>query len=197
MFALGLLMLAVLVGGGIEMADLFSERAKLRNVADSTALWGAASIALTGEKGVQERAKAHAEGEIAQTPLRMTATVTTELVKLGSDPNDQRTGLKVTIHGNRASFFGSLFPPGGFNVAVSSTALSVGMVPLCILASGGTTAALKASVELANTAKIKAADCLIQANTDVTVATTGLIEAGLVQAAGSASGPIDPGASWP
>ena len=32
------------------MADLFSERSKMRNVADSTALWGASSIALTGEE---------------------------------------------------------------------------------------------------------------------------------------------------
>ncbi len=186
-FALSMMILAVLVCGGIEMADLVSERNKLRGVADSTALWGAASLSMTGEDGLEERAKAFAEGQLAKTALRMSTTVETEIVPMGADPNDEPPGLKVVIRGRRDSFFGGLFPPGGFKVGVSSTAQSVTKVPLCILAHGDSQA-----VRVKETSNVLAPGCLVHSNEDIRVDAGAKVEAGLAQAVSSVSGPIDP-----
>ena len=188
--ALGLLVLALLVAGGIEMADLVSERAKLRNVADSAALWGASSIALTGEDdGADQRTKAFAESQLASTPLRMSATVEAQVVDLGT-PDEPKPALKVIIRGQRDSFFGNLFPPGGFKVSVASTALSVSRVPLCILAHG-----TKDAAKEKDTSNVVAGGCLVHSNADLRVDSGAKIEAGLAQAVNTASGPIDPDAN--
>ena len=186
-FSLSLMVLALLVCGGIEMADLMSERTKLRNVADATALWGATGLALTGEDGLEERAKAWAEGQLAHTKLRSTTTVETRIVELGGEDDDEPPGLKVTIRGQRDSFFGNLFPPGGFKIGVSSTAQSVAKVPLCILAHGSSQA-----VRVKDTSNVAAPGCLVHSNEDIRVDGGAKIEAGLAQAVNSVSGPIDP-----
>ena len=189
-FCLGLMVLALVVCGGIEMADLFSERTKMRDVADSTALWGAATLALTGEDGVEERAIAYAQAQLAQLPMRTSLTVEANIVQVGSNPQEQQPALRIIIRGHRESFFGSLFPPGGFKVSVSSTALSVGKVPLCILAHGGNDA-----IDVKDSSNVVATGCLVHSNDDVFVNSAAKLDAGLTQAVNSASGPISPKAN--
>jgi putative Flp pilus-assembly TadE/G-like protein len=199
-FCVGLIALAVIACGAIEMTELFTERNEMRGVSDSAALWGAAALTLTGEDGVEERTRAYAESQLTKLARRTNLTVETAIVDLSKEGEDRKAGLKVTIRGHRASFFGGLFPPGGFKVSVSSTALSVSKMPMCVLAIANTSGLveglieplLKESVALQAESQIKAPGCLIQSNEDVKVDARARIEAGLVQAAGTARGPIDP-----
>lgn len=198
MFAISVVVLAIAVCGGIEMTELMNERSQMRGVADSAALWGASALALTGEEGVEQRTKAFADSQLQTLGLASAPTVTTQVVDLSKDPSEKKPALKVTIDGRRQSFFGDLLP--AFHIAVSSTALSVGKMPLCILATANTstlvgeilTPVLKESVALQDGSKIDAQGCLIQSNADVKVSGSAGIKAGIVQAVGSAAGPIDP-----
>jgi hypothetical protein len=199
-FALVIVFLAVIVYAGVEMTELFSERSQMRGVADSAALWGASALALTGEEGVAQRTEAFAQAQLTRLSLRTTPTVTAEVIDLSKDPSEKKPALKVTVEGRRQSYIGDLLAPDGFRVAVSSTALSVGKMPLCILATANTSTlvgellqpVLKESVALQNGSQIDAQGCLIQSNADVKVSGSALIKAGIVQATGSATGSIQP-----
>jgi Flp pilus assembly protein TadG len=201
-FALVIVFLAVVVYAGIEMTELFSERSQMRGVADSAALWGASALALTGEEGVAQRTEAFGQAQLAKLSLRTTPTVTAEVIDLSKDPSEKKPALKVTVEGRRQSYLGDLLAPNGFRVAVSSTALSVGKMPLCILATANTSTlvtellqpVLKESVALQDASRIDAQGCLIQSNADVKVSASGGVKAGIVQATGSATGPIEPNA---
>jgi Flp pilus assembly protein TadG len=199
-FALSIVFLAIIVYAGVEMTQLFSERSQMRGVADSAALWGASALALTGEEGVAARTKAFAETQLSKMSLSTAPTVTAQVVNLSSDPSDPKPALKVTVEGQRQSFLGDLISAGGFRVAVSSTALTVSKMPLCILATANTNTlvgdilqpVLKQSVGLQDASKIDAQGCLIQSNADIKVASAASIKAGVVQTVGSAAGTIDP-----
>jgi hypothetical protein len=120
----------------------------------------------------------------------MATTVQAQIVDMGDDPDEPKPALKVIIRGQRDSFFGNLFPPGGFKVSVASTALSVSKVPLCILASGN-----KDAIRIKDTANVMAGGCLVHSNADLKVDGGAKVEAGLAQAVNTASGPIDPKAN--
>ncbi|HEX8234229.1 MAG TPA: TadE/TadG family type IV pilus assembly protein [Caulobacteraceae bacterium] len=179
--------LAMLAAGGVEMAELFGERAKMKGVADAAALWGATELTMSTQSGVEARAQAFALKELTSLPDTTTVTVKAEVVAAP----DKKKALKVSIHGNRPSYFGSLFPPGGFNIDVSSTALSLGKRSLCVFAHG--TDALPV-IDLQNTSKITAPGCMVHGNDDLRVAGGGLMSAGVIQTVGTAAGPVTPSA---
>lgn len=186
--AVSIAALAMLAAGGVEMAELFSERTKMKGVADAAALWGATELTMSTQPGVEARAEAFAQKELTMLPASTTITVKAEVVAAP----DRKKALKVSIHGNRPSYFGSLFPPGGFNIDVSSTALSLGKRSLCVLGHG--TDNNGAIIQLDNQSRVTAPDCMVHANDKLTVAGGGQLQAGVTQSVGSASGPITPAA---
>jgi hypothetical protein len=179
--------LCMFAAGGVEMVELFSERSKMRSAADSAALWGAQELTISTEPGVEARAVAFAQKELTELPPQTTLNIVAEVVPAP----DKKKALKVTINGNRPSYFGNLFPPGGFNIKVSSTALSIGKRSLCVFAHGTDAVPI---IDLQNTAKITAPQCMIHGNDDLSVAGSAMMTGGVVQTVGTAVGPVTPAA---
>lgn len=175
---------AMLAVGGIEMAELVSERSTMQDVADETALDAAAQMDLSMSPDVLQRAQALALNRMAQIGKRTNVDATAVYVNGGS-------AVQVTVHGHRASFFGNLLPPGGWDVSAHAVATREGRIPLCILA---TSTAAPATINLLNQAQISAPGCLVQSNNQVVVNAGAHLLGNEVRSVGLAVGPISPAA---
>ncbi|HEX8234228.1 MAG TPA: pilus assembly protein TadG-related protein [Caulobacteraceae bacterium] len=177
--------LAILAAGGVEMADLFATRAKMRDAADSAALAGAAELTLSIPEGITSRAEARAMAQLAPLAQRVSLTPAAAVVDM---PGGAKA-LKLRLEGRRPSFFGNLFPPGGFLVSVDSTAMNVAKATLCVLAHGDSKGL---TVEAKDSSTIQAKTCLIHSNEDIAVTNSATVNAGYVQAVTKATGAITP-----
>ena len=99
------------------------------------------------------------------------------------------SSVTVAIAGSRPSFFGNLFPPGGWQLHAQATASTVGEVPLCVLSSGnsGTDNLL-----VQNSSLLTASKCLVQSDQNIAADSGASLTAALAQATGTATGPITP-----
>jgi hypothetical protein len=104
---------------------------------------------------------------------------------------DNGTGVKVTVSGKRASFFGDLLPPGGWNVHAEATASAMNQTPLCVLTTG---LANKDELTLFNGAGLTAPACLVHSNASIEVKNQAKLAAQAVQTSGQANGTITPAA---
>lgn len=182
MFALATPVLVVLIAGAIDLASVRADITKAQDVADSSALAAAKQLTMADTQGVEARAKAYADIQLADLSNRFAYTVTTT-------PVDGGKGVTVTIAGKRSSFFGDLLPPGGWNIRTQATASAMGQVPLCVLTDGETGAD---RLDLKNNSQITAPNCMVHANADIAVTNTAWLQAGAIQTAGVASGRISP-----
>lgn len=176
--------IAVLTVGGVELASIASDRAKLQDAADMAALTAARELGFSGPGGVIQRAQANALGQLAGVAQHADLTATATMI------NDHE--VRVRIDGHRMSFFGNLLPPGGFNFSATSNASTLGSKPLCVI--GMTTAVNGWAVHLANTARLQANACLVQSNADLKVDGSASMTAGEIQVTGAASGMMTPAA---
>lgn len=180
MFAVALPAIAVVSIGAVELGVTLNHKSVLQSAADAAALAGAGEQSVA-PVGVEERTRAFALAQAAE--IADNSTVDANVVVLPGG------GVQVTMTGHRQSFFGNLLPPGGFNIAVTSTANSLNAAPLCVLGSRGPGDKI---INVVDNSRIAATGCLVQANGDVTVEGSGRITATVVQAAGRASGNIVP-----
>jgi hypothetical protein len=174
----------LLVGlGAVQLQSVYSDKAETQDIADAAALWGAQQLTVT-PTGVDQRTIAWADAQLGRIKANATASITAEVV-------GPRL-IKVSIDTNRPSFFMNMFPAGGFQTHVESTAEGLAQSPLCVLTTGDSGGD---DVKISNSARLLAPDCLVHSNQNVTVSGGGAIQADQVEAVGGASGPITPTAS--
>jgi Putative Flp pilus-assembly TadE/G-like len=182
MAAIAVPVLAVLGCGAVEISGVRSDYSAVQDAADAAALDAAKQLGVADETGIAARASAFVTGEAPEIVQRDGLAVQTTF---GQGDGD----VTVTVTGVRQSFFDNLLPPGGWAIHVSATAASFGRIPLCVLSSG--TGATD-DIRMSGSAQVTAQSCLVQSNGDIAVADSALLQAGLVQAAGTASGSISP-----
>lgn len=180
-FAVAAPTLALLVCGAVDLASLSSDHSAMQDAADAAALDAAKQLGIGTQAGISARANSFVSSQIPNVAKRVPFNTSTTF----SPDNSQ-----VTVHldGHRSSFFGNLLPPGGWVIHVQATAASLGLTPLCVLASGG-----KAQpIAMANASRATAANCLVQSNGGIQVNDSAVLTAGIVQSVGVASGTISP-----
>jgi Flp pilus assembly protein TadG len=182
-FAIALPVLVVLGCGAVDLANLYGDRERMQDVADSTALMAGKQLGTATVVGISSRAQQYALAQLSDISAQVSLNVSTTV---GGTNNSQVT---VAISGHRDSFFANLLPPGGWNISVQSTASTMGETPLCVLATATQTTQ---GVELNNTSQVEANRCLAQSNASIEVAGGAQMTAGVAQAVGTATGSITP-----
>lgn len=180
-FAVAAPTLAVLACGAVDLFSLSTDHSQMQDAADAAALDAAKQLGIGTQNGISARANSFVQSQIPQVMQRVPYQVTTTF----SADNSQVT---VKLDGHRESFFGNLLPPGGWDIHVSATAATLGLTPLCVLASNTSGQA----IQMANQAQATATTCLVQSNGDIAVTNSAELTAGIVQASGQASGSIIP-----
>lgn len=189
-FALAVPALAVLTAGAVDLYAVQSDRARLQDLANAGALAGARELSLAGaDTGPEARAKAFIDAQLAEWPQRpRQVTTTTDVLR----DTDGSRSIRASLQANRASFFGSILPPGGWDMRVSATARPLALTPLCVLAHG---ASAPQTLVVKDAAQIRAPACLVQSNRNIEVNQTARLQAAVVQAVGTARGAITPSAN--
>lgn len=183
-FALATPIIAVLALGGVDLASVSADKQKLQDVADGAALLAAKQLGMADNNGLAERTKAIIAEQLGDLSSRLTYTASVT-------PDTEEGLVQVQLTANRNSFFANMLPPGGWNFTITANAQKMGVTPLCVLSHG---AQAKDKIELKDTASVAAPGCLIHSNSDIKVANGGSLSAGIAQASGLASGPINPAA---
>ncbi|HYE42893.1 MAG TPA: pilus assembly protein TadG-related protein [Caulobacteraceae bacterium] len=184
-FALVLPPIAALTLGAIDLHAVHSIKTKLQDVADSAALAAASELALAvNEEGPKARARSWVQSQFADWADAPAIDVGVEVLPMEGGAR----AIRVSLDGNRPSFFGNLLPPGGWNLHADATATSVMLTPLCVLAHGKLG---QRAIEVTDAGKITAPDCMVHSNKEILVS-GGRISAGMVQAVDWARGVITP-----
>ena len=171
--------------GAVEVASLGAERALLQEAADAAALTGVRELSVAGAEGVEERAEGYAIARLHKLAGRAT---------VGAQATASANTLRVVVTSNRQSFFGNMFPPGGFNSRAEATAAAGGSLPLCVLN-------LYAGKDTANLqlrgSGLTANGCVVHSNNSIYLDSTSSLTAGRNQAVTAAYGNILPAAVVP
>jgi Flp pilus assembly protein TadG len=164
--------------GAIELNQVQADQRATQNVADAAALMGAGQMAVT-PSGAAQRAQAFAQAQLGgiQTYAAVTVSATA----------GQASTMTVQIDTQRASFFGSLFPPGGFHTRVMSVAQGEATTPLCVLNISST---LTDQIHLTGNSQLQAGACLVHSNQALTADAGAAIQADTNEAGTVATGPI-------
>jgi Flp pilus assembly protein TadG len=181
-FALLLPAIALLACGAIDLYSVWSDKSAMQDTADATALAMAKQMSISTDAGLSARATDFANAELG--PIAQADAVQVSVTR-----SLETSSVTVTISGHRASFFGNLLPPGGWQMNASATASALGSLPLCVL-SYGTTG--PENLHLTGQSTLTAAGCLVQSNGNMTVDKNASLTAGLAQTVGVAQGPISP-----
>ncbi|HLI65606.1 MAG TPA: pilus assembly protein TadG-related protein [Caulobacteraceae bacterium] len=181
-FAIAVPVLVVLACGAIDLTSVRSDDSAMQDAADAAALDAAKQLGVSDEAGISARAGPFAAVQLGDSAARLGVTATTTF---GKDDSS----VTVTLTGHRPSFFANLLPPGGWTLHTSATAASLGRTPLCVLSSGSSGAD---QITMTDQSQITANNCLVQSNNNVAVEGSASLQAGLVQAVGTASGNITP-----
>lgn len=181
LFAPGLILLGV---GAIDLYAVHTAQSRMQSIADAGALAGAPALALaTDGAAAKERAAAFVAAQMSQWDGAPSFVGTYEIVNQGG-----QRAIKVLLEGHRPSFFANMLPPGGWNFSGEATATSLGLVPLCVLVTGGSQSKV---LYVRDAGRISAPACMVHSNRDILVE-GGSIQASAVQAVTSASGAISP-----
>jgi Flp pilus assembly protein TadG len=182
--ALAVPALVTLSLGAAELAAAAGDRGRLQDAADAAALAGALELGVAADDAVAAGASAFALTQIED--LQDAAQVTASSQVTG----DGRS-LEVTLSSRRRSLLGAL-GPGVWRTRVQAVADTLNRTPRCVI---GLSRTESGTVGLSGQARIVANGCAVHSNRDVTVAAAGRLTAEVVQAAGAASGPIEPEAA--
>jgi Flp pilus assembly protein TadG len=183
-FALAAPVIAVLALGAVDLASVSADKQKLQDVADAAALMAAKQLGMADNNGLAERTRSVMAEQLTELTSRLTYTAAVT-------PDTEEGLVQVQLTVNRNSFFANMLPPGGWNFTITANAQQMGVTPLCVLSHGDKE---KDKIELKDRAIVAAPGCLIHSNSDVKVAPGASLSAGVAQAAGLASGPINPAA---
>ncbi len=183
-FALALPGLTLLAAGAIDLMNVNASRSRIQDVADAAALAGASELGLAiAEDAAISRAAAFVDANVAE--WKRPPTIVQDISVLSVDG---RRVVQVKLDGNSPSFFGNLLPPGGWKYQAVSQAVSVGVMPLCVLITGTDKDKL---LNVQDSGRLQAPACLVHSNRDILVE-GGRITAAAVQAVTSARGMISP-----
>jgi hypothetical protein len=184
MAAAGVPVVALLAIAATELTSLSAEKSRMQDTADAVALDAANQLSFSPPSTALARAEANAREQLASMQPRTTLTFKAELIEEGK-------GVRLAVNGSRLSFFGNMLPPGGFKTAVNASAVAMNTAPLCVVMLDG-----GKLLEVKDSAKVDAGECLVHSNGDVRTSNGGELRAYSVQAGGSASGTgFTPGAS--
>jgi hypothetical protein len=194
-FAVLFPILAVVGVGAVELSYVLSDRTKMQDVADAAALRAATELTLSDPASIKERTSAFALRELERVRDHSS-------VRVGVSVADDGRSVTVSVNGQRPSFFGNLLPPGGFRTAVSATAMSLNMAPLCVLVHGDRMHAPKGvaamvgqnlgGLDAGDHATVSAPACLVHSNFDINVGGGASLRASEIQASGVARGGMSP-----
>lgn len=179
----------ILLGvGGVDLMAVHTAKGRLQAIADAAALAGAPALALaTDGSAARERADAFVRGQMGEWPDAPTYSASYEILERGG-----QRAIRVLLRGNRTSFFANMLPPGGWNFVGDATASTAGLVPLCVLVSGGVG---KQSLYIKDSSRMNAPACLVHSNREIEVEPGASLTAASVQAVTKTRGPISPAAS--
>ncbi|CAN5397923.1 pilus assembly protein [soil metagenome] len=184
MFALGAPAVVLLAVGAIDLSNVQASRVKLQDIAEAAALAGGRELGLAIEDAPTiERAQAFVTAHLSE--WKNSPTITPHI---GVVERDGRRVIEVILNAHSQSFFANMLPPGGWNYKAEARAVSVSLTPLCVLVSGASGSKL---LNVNNTGRIQAPDCLVHSNRDIAV-DGGSITALQTQAVTSAYGTITP-----
>lgn len=108
-FALMVPGVAVLGLGAVDLHAVYSDRQRMQDIADGAALAGARELGLAVDaSGPEARARAFVDAQLAQWAHGPQIEAEIGAVRLDGG----QRGLRVSLSGNRPSFFGNLLPPG-------------------------------------------------------------------------------------
>ena len=181
--ALALPALVLLSLGAVQINAIVSDRSETQDVANAAALWGAQQLTVA-PVGASERTRAFADAQLGLVKANSTVTVTAQVLGWST--------MKVTIATHRPSFFMNLMPVGGFFTHVVATAEGVNQTPLCVMTLG---AASADKLAVTGSSQISAPACLVHGNESIEVGGSASLQAKVVEAGTTASGPISPTAS--
>ena len=183
-FALALPAISLLVAGGIDLMNVNAARERVQGIADAAALAGATELSLAiNDNAAVSRAHAFVEAHISE--WKSAPTVTSDISVITQE--GQRI-VQVRLDGHSPSFFHDLLPPGGWKYNALSQAVSVGVMPLCVLITGTTE---DKTLNVKDSSQLQAPACLVHSNRDILVE-GGRIAAAAVQSVTSARGMISP-----
>lgn len=175
----------ILLGvGAVDLYAVHTAQNRLQSIADAGALAGAPALALaTDGAAAKERAASFVAASMSEWAEAPPYEGAYEIVTQGG-----QRAIHVVLKGHRPSFFANMLPPGGWDFSGDATATSLGLVPLCVLVTGG---AQTRVLHVEDQGKITAPACMVHSNRDILVE-GGSITAAAVQAVTSATGPISP-----
>ncbi len=182
MFGVAAPVLLLLIGGGVEVAEVFKAKGELQWDVDTAALNGARELGTDQSTATATRAQGFAASLAARSTPRWTVSTAAQI-------DASTAAVTVTQTASRPSFFGSLLPPGGWHLKVTSTAVSNSKTPLCVL---GLQAGGQKVVSLLSSSQINAAACLVQSDSDLVSTGSSGVQAAAVRTVGAASGAISP-----
>lgn len=184
-FALILPPLGALTLGAVDLHAVNAAKSKMQDIADAGALAAAAELGLAvNESGPIARADSWVKAQMADWREAPPLDVQVKVLTL---PDGTRA-VRIDIDGNRPSFFGSMLPPGGWDLHADATAAAVSLTPLCVIASGSLG---QKAIEVKDMGKMTAPACMVHSNKEILVS-GGRIAAGMVQAVDWARGMITP-----
>lgn len=182
LFGIGAPVLLLLVAGGVEFAEVVKARRELQWNVDTAALNGAREFGTDQSSATAARARIFAASLAAKSTPRWTVDTTAAI-------DAAQGSMTVSQTAWRPSFFGSLLPPGGWHLGVTSTATINQRVPLCVLSLRGNGAG---TIALKNGSALTADQCLVQSDSTIAVDPAASLRAAAVRSVGAAKGAITP-----
>ena len=182
--ALCALPLATIVAGVLESQDVMGSRDDLQAAVDAGALAGAQRLGMAsvnGDADIQSAAVTTANANLS-TSFHGTPPVYTV--------TEDATAHTVTVSAmaQHIPLLG-VMDFGATALHATATADALGAVPLCILQ---TSTVAGVGMDLKGQSQIRAPNCGVQSNNDISVSNNALIQAARTQAAGTISGPVSP-----
>ena len=182
MFGIATPVLLLLIAGAFEVAEVVKAKRELQWDVDTAALNGARELGTDQSNATANRAQSFAASLATQSTHRWTVVTTATM-------NASAGAVTVDQSASRPSFFGSIMPPGGWHVHVTSTAVANVKTPLCVL---GLAPSGQSVVSLLSSSQINASACLVQSDNDLKAAGSSAVQAAAVRTVGAASGTISP-----
>jgi hypothetical protein len=172
--------MSVAVVFAAELTALSGERSKMQAAVDAAALAGARDIGVSGgeERDIKGYTEQFAKELTNQTIPHVKTTFKAEQLADGA--------VRIDGVGTRNSFFGNMIPKGGFVIKVRAEGEALSKRPLCVVGTGSSD--VKRAIDATEQSRILAPNCLIHSNADIELSDKAVIDAGSIQASGSAEG---------
>ena len=172
--------MSVAVVFAAELTALSGERSKMQAAVDAAALAGAREIGVSGgeERDIKLYTERFAKELTNETIPHVKTTFKAEQLADGA--------VRIDGVGTRNSFFGNMIPKGGFVIKVRAEGEALSKQPLCVVATGSSDVAR--AIDAKEQSRILAPNCLIHSNADMELSDKATIDAGTIQASGSAEG---------